>query len=137
LSGNRFSDASAPRGLGAAIWSQLFLRIAGSAGVLVIGSYFVALQDKGLPITSVLVGAVTGLVYLTELLLAPFAGALSDGRGRKRFLLAGPMLAAFAVLLPPLGFLASALPPMALVVGLLALSRLIEGWAAPPQYPQP
>jgi MFS family permease len=95
--------------------------------MLVIGSYFVELQDKGLPITSVLVGAVTGLVYLTELLLAPPAGALSDGRGRKRFLLAGPMLAALAVLLPPLGFLASALPPMALVVGLLALSRLIEG----------
>ena len=127
MSGNRFSDASVPRGLGAAIWSQLFLRIAGSAGVLVIGGYFVELQDKGLPITSVLVGALTGLVYLTELLLAPFAGALSDGRGRKRFLLAGPMLAAFAVLLPPLGFLASAMPPMALVVGLLALSRLIEG----------
>jgi MFS family permease len=121
------SEASTHRGLGAAIWSQLFLRIAGSAGVLVIGGYFVELQDKGLPITSVLVGVVTGLVYLTELLLAPSAGALSDKRGRKSFLLAGPLLAAFAVLLAPLGFLASALPPMALVVGLLALSRLIEG----------
>jgi len=127
LSGSVSSEASAHRGLGATIWSQLFLRIAGSAGVLVIGGYFVELQDKGMPITSVLVGAVTGLVYLTELLLAPPAGALSDGRGRKSFLLAGPLLAAFAVLLPPLGFLASALPPMALVVGLLALSRLIEG----------
>src|ERR671910_1341895 len=127
LSGTMSSVASAQQGLGAAIWSQLFLRIAGSAGVLVIGGYFVELQDKGLPITSVLVGVVTGLVYLTELLFAPPAGALSDGRGRKRFLLAGPMLAAFAVLLPPLGVLASTLPPMALVVGLLALSRLIEG----------
>jgi MFS family permease len=103
------------------------LRIAGSAGVLVIGGYFVELQDKGLPITSVLVGVVAGLVYLTELLLAPPAGALSDGRGRKSFLLAGPLLAAFAVLLPPLGFLTSVLPSMALVVGLLALSRLVEG----------
>ena len=103
------------------------MRIAGSAGVLVIGGYFVELQGMGLPITSVLVGVVAGLVYLTELLLAPPAGALSDGRGRKSFLLAGPLLAAFAVLLPPLGFLASALPTMALVVALLALSRLIEG----------
>ena len=68
--------------------------------MLVIGGYFVELQDKGLPITSVLVGAVTGLIYLTELLLAPPAGVLSDEHGRKRFLLAGPMLAAFAVLLP-------------------------------------
>src|SRR5215207_9346738 len=128
LSGNASPDGSAPRGLGAATWSQLFLRIAGSAGVLVIGGYFVELQDTGMPITSVLVGTVTGLVYLTELLLAPPAGALSDGlQGRKSFLLAGPLLAAFAVLLPPLGFLSSALPPMALVVALLALSRLIEG----------
>ena len=127
MSGTVSSVASAQRGLGAAIWSQLFLRIAGSAGVLVIGGYFVELQDRGLPITSVLVGVVAGLVYLTELLLAPPAGALSDERGRKCFLLAGPLLAAFAVLLPPLGFLISALPPMALVVGLLALSRLIEG----------
>jgi MFS family permease len=122
-----YSETSAHRGLGAAIWSQLLLRIAGSAGVLVIGGYFVELQDKGLPITSVLVGVVAGLVYLTELLLAPPAGALSDGRGRKSFLLAGPLLAAFAVLLPPLGFLTSVLPSMALVVGLLALSRLVEG----------
>ena len=127
MNGAASSERFTHRGLGAAIWSQLFLRIAGSAGVLVIGSYFVELQDKGLPITSVLVGAVTGLVYLTELLLAPPAGALSDGHGRKSFLLAGPLLAAFAVLLPPLGFLSSALPPMALVVGLLVLSRLIEG----------
>ena len=91
------------------------MRIAGSAGVFVIGGYFVELEDKGLPITSMLVGVVTGLIYLTELLLAPPAGALSDVRGRKSFLLAGPLLAAFAVLLPPLGFLASALPPMALM----------------------
>ena len=127
LSGSASFEPSTHRGLGAAIWGQLFLRLAGSAGVLVIGGYFVELQDKGLLITSVLVGVVTGLVYLTELLLAPPAGALSDGNGRKSFLLAGPLLAAFAVLLPPLGFLTSALPPMALVVGLLTLSRLIEG----------
>ncbi len=111
MNGIAASEASAHRGLAAAIWSQLFLRIAGSAGVLVIGDYFVELQDKGLPVTSVLVGVVTGLVYLTELLLGPPAGALSDGRGRKSFLLAGPVLAAFAVLLPPLGFWPRRYPP--------------------------
>ncbi len=127
LSGSVSSGAIARRGLGAAIWGQLFLRIAGSAGVLVIGSYFVELADKGFPITSVLVGVITSLVYLSELLLAPLGGVLSDRGGRKVFLLAGPLLAAFGVLLPPLGFLVSAAPHISVVIGLLALARLIEG----------
>ncbi len=52
------SEASIRRGLGVAILSQFFLRIAGSAGVLVIGGYIVEFQDRGMPITSVLVGNV-------------------------------------------------------------------------------
>ena len=40
------------RGLGAAIWSQLFLRAASSAGLLVIGSYLVELHDRGAGVTS-------------------------------------------------------------------------------------
>ena len=93
-------------GLGAVIWSQLFLRVASSAGLLVIGSYLVDLRDRGAGVTSLLVGVLTALVYVTELLVAPLAGALSDARGRKAFLLAGPALSALAVLLIPLGSLA-------------------------------
>ncbi len=114
-------------GLGAAIWSQLFLRVASSAGLLVIGSYFADLQSRGIPITSLLLGAVTALVYVTELLFAPLAGALSDARGRKLFLLAGPALAAVAVLLPPVSSLVATMPPLALVLSLVGASRLIEG----------
>jgi MFS family permease len=121
------APARDPRSLGAAIWSQLFLRVAASAGLLVIGSYFADLQRRGVPMTSLLLGLVTALVYVTELLFAPLAGALSDTRGRKRFLLAGPALAAVAVLLPPLGALAAAVPPLALVLALVGASRLIEG----------
>ncbi|GAC1358012.1 MAG: hypothetical protein NVSMB38_40850 [Ktedonobacteraceae bacterium] len=98
-----------------------------SAGLLVIGSYFVDLQAKGVPLTSILIGGVSSLVYLTELLFAPFAGWLSDARGRKGFLLLGPALAAFAVLLLPLGSLLTALPPLGLVLILVSVSRLIEG----------
>ncbi len=58
------------QGLGSAIWSQLFLRMGSSAGLLVIGSYFVDLQAKGVPLTSILIGGVSSLVYLTELLFA-------------------------------------------------------------------
>ena len=59
--------------LGAAIWSQFFVRIASSAGLLVIGSYFVDLQSRHVPITSLLVGIIAALVFLTELLFAPLA----------------------------------------------------------------
>jgi MFS family permease len=115
------------RGLGAAIWSQLFLRVASSAGLLVIGSYFADLQRRGVPLTSLLLGLVTALVYVTELLFAPLAGALSDALGRKLFLVAGPALAAIAVLLPPVGSLAATVPPLALVLALVGASRLLEG----------
>src|SRR5260370_31734669 len=119
-------------GLGAAIWSQLFLRVASSAGLLVIGSYFADLQSRGIPITSLLLGAVTALVYVTELLFAPLAGALSDARGRKLFLLAGPALAAVAVLLPPVSSLVATMPPLALVPSLVGPSRLNYGLGRPP-----
>ncbi len=59
------------------------------------------------------------------MLVAPLAGALSDARGRKAFLLAGPAIAALAVLLIPLGSLGAAFPPFALV--LVGAARLIEG----------
>jgi len=122
-------DGVGPRaqGLGAAIWSQLFLRAASSAGLLVIGSYLVELHDRGAGVTGLLVGILTALVYVTELLVAPLAGALSDARGRKVFLLAGPALSALAVLLIPLGSLGAALPPLALVLTLVGAARLVEG----------
>lgn len=115
------------RGLGATIWSQLFLRVASSAGLLVIGSYLVDLHDRGAGVTSLQVGILTALVYVTELLVAPLAGALSDAHGRKAFLLAGPAVSAGAVLLIPLGSLGAARPQLTLVLILVGASRLIEG----------
>ncbi len=41
--------------LGLTLWSQLFLRVTASAGVLVIGSYLLALHDRGEGVTSVTV----------------------------------------------------------------------------------
>lgn len=120
----------APKGTdraGLAIWSQLFLRIASSAGVLVLGAYFVSLRDRGGGINSLLLGGVSGLVYLTEVLLAPVGGWLGDRRGRKRFLLAGPVLSALAVLLIPLGVGTVALLPLGIILGLVGVARLVEG----------
>jgi MFS family permease len=119
--------ATPAAGLGAAIWSQLFLRVASTAGLLVIGSYLVALHDRWGDVTPLVVGAVTIIAALVEFTVAPLSGALSDRGGRKRFLLAGPALSMVAVLLPPLGGLGRALPPLGLALTLITCTRVVEG----------
>ncbi|GAC1397132.1 MAG: hypothetical protein NVSMB65_16160 [Chloroflexota bacterium] len=115
-------------GLGAAIWGQLLLRLAGSAGVLVLGSYLADLHDWGLHVTSGAVGLVTALSYVTELVFAPLAGALGDRWGRRKpFLMAGPALSAVGVLLIPLAALGSGRPSLTSVLLLAGVARLIEG----------
>lgn len=120
---------------GAVIWSQLLLRMASSAGILVIGGYFVYLRDQGQAVNSVLLGGVSALVYLPELLLAPVAGSFSDRRGRKLFLLGGPALSAVAVLLIPLGVTALTIPPVGIILGVVGIARLMEGLGAAASVP--
>lgn len=115
---------------GTVIWGQFLLRLASSAGVLVVGGYFVYLHDQGQPVSSLLLGGVSALVYVTELVLAPVAGSLSDRRGRRAFLVAGPALAAIAVLLIPLGVVSITALPIAVTVGIVVIARLIEGAGA-------
>jgi len=115
---------------GLVIWSQLFLRAASSAGVLVVGGYFVYLRDQGDAVNSVLLGGVSALVYVAEFLWAPLAGSLSDRRGRKFFLLSCPALSAAAVLLIPVGAATMVVLPVGIVVALVGLARLIEGVGA-------
>lgn len=113
-----------------AIWSQLFLRAGSSAGVLVVGGYFVYLRDHGTNVNSLLLGGLSGIVYVTELIGAPIAGSFSDRRGRRIFLLAGPALSAVAVLLIPLGSTDKALLTTGSIVGVVAAARLLEGVGA-------
>jgi len=113
-----------------AVWSQLFLRTASSPGVLVVGGYFVYLRDHGVTVNSLILGGLSALVYVTELLFAPLAGSLSDRRGRRSFLLAGLLLSAVAVLLIPLGSTDIAVLPAAVIVGLVGMARLLEGLGA-------
>jgi len=45
--------------------------MASSAGVLVVGGYFVYLHDHGDRVNSLLLGSLSAIVYVTELLFAP------------------------------------------------------------------
>lgn len=114
-------------GTGAVIWSQFLLRLASGAGVLVIGAYFVYLREHDMPVNSLILGAVSALVFVTELSFAPLAGSLSDRRGRRLFLVGGPVLAAIAVMLIPLGVSIETALPLGLIVGIVGVARLVEG----------
>jgi MFS family permease len=115
------------RGLGAVVVAQLLLRLGSAAGGLVIGSYFAALRAHGVPVTSLLVGVVSGLGFVTELVVAPLAGAGSDRYGRRRFVIVAPVLAAADVLLVPGASVLAAVPPLGLVALVVGVSRLVEG----------
>jgi MFS family permease len=121
------ASARVSRGLGVVILAQWLLRAGSAAGGLALGSYFATLQARGVPVTSMLVGVLSSLGFLSEVLGAPAAGAASDRRGRRPFLVVAPLLAAVGVLLVPSGSLLAVLPPLALVMLVIAVSRIVEG----------
>lgn len=130
----RMTSASSPlrqgRGAGAVIVAQLLLRTASAAGALVLGAYFVDLARDGAPVGALLLGALSGLSFLAELILAPIAGSASDRRGRRVFLIAAPLLAAAGILITPGASLVAAAPSIVLVVAIVGTSRLLDGAGA-------
>ena len=118
------------QGAGAVIVAQLLLRSASAAGALALGSYFVELSRAGAPVGALLLGLLSGLSFLAELVLAPVAGSASDRRGRRVFLVAAPLLAAVGILLVPGASLIAAVPSIALVVVIVGTSRLLDGAGA-------
>ncbi|WP_144833367.1 MFS transporter [Microbacterium sp. BH-3-3-3] len=128
------SSSSGPRvaasGSGAVIVAQLLLRTASAAGALALGSYFVDLSRQGTSVGALLLGILSAVSFLAELVLAPVAGSASDRRGRRVFLIAAPLLAAGGVLLTPGASVLAAVPPLALVVVIVGSSRLLDGAGA-------
>lgn len=109
------------------IIAQLLLRTASAAGALALGAYFVDLSRDGAPVGAVLLGLLSGLSFLAELILAPLAGSASDRRGRRVFLIAAPLLAAAGILLTPGASLLAAAPSIGLVVVIVGTARLLDG----------
>lgn len=126
----RSTGAGGVQGLGVVILAQLFLRIGSAAGALVVGSYFVDLSLHGVHVDSILLGVLSGLTYLTELVFAPFAGASSDRHGRRIFLVSAPFIGAAGILITPGASLWDAVPPLVLVIVAVVIARLVEGAGA-------
>lgn len=101
------------KGLRVAIGSSFVLRLAGASTGLMLAAYLrqVVRADANI------IGLLAAVFYSTELLLAPVFGALSDLRGRKPFLVLGPIAGAIAVQIHPL----------TTIIAFLAMGRLLEG----------
>ncbi|MEV8273558.1 MFS transporter [Microbacterium sp. NPDC077184] len=116
--------------MGAVLFSQLLQRVASAAGALALGAYFVDLAREGAPVGALLLGILSGLSFLAELIIAPIAGSASDRRGRRIFLIAAPLLAAAGILITPGASLVAAAPSIAIVVVIIGTSRLLDGVGA-------
>ncbi|HUP27220.1 MAG TPA: MFS transporter [Chloroflexia bacterium] len=106
-----------PQGLSAplmvVIGSSFLLRLAGGSTGLLIAVYL----KQVVRAEADQIGFLAAIFYLSELLLAPVFGALSDIRGRRFFLILGPLVGAIA--LP--------VYPITTVFVFLALGRMLEG----------
>lgn len=112
------------------IVSQLLLRTASAAGALIVGSYFVDLAHHGVGAGSMLLGILSGLSYVAELVFSPISGAISDRIGRRPFLVLAPLLAAAGALLTPGASVLSAAPPLILVAVVVSVARFVDGAGA-------
>lgn len=101
------------RGLRVAIGSSFVLRLAGASTGLLLTSYLRQVVHADANV----IGVLAAVFYATELILAPVFGALSDLRGRKPFLVLGPLIGAVAVQIHPL----------TTIIAILAIGRLLEG----------
>lgn len=99
------------------VLSTFLLRIANNACAFMVGIYL-ASKEVNAPLWTV--GIVITSFYITELTLSPIMGALSDKRGRKIFMLLGPII----------GIAAVQIHPLTTMVVIIMLGRLVEGLAA-------
>lgn len=110
------------------IASSFLLRIAGAATAIMLAAFLRQEFDA----QSDLIGILAALFYVTELLLAPVFGALSDLRGRRWLLVMGPLVGVVALPIYPISALASA---SILGVMILAVARLFEGLSTAAKVP--
>ncbi len=112
------------RALTAVIAGSFLLRSASSATGGMLAFFLAYLDQHRFPVSAVVVGFVAASFYATELIGAPLAGMGSDRLGRRLFMALGPFLGLVAVELTAILIL---LPHVTLLLGLLFLTRVLEG----------
>ena len=118
----------------ASIISTFLIRVASRVSFVVL-SFYVGKESESAALVVVVIEA----YYVTELLMAPLIGVLSDRKGRKRYMLYAPFTGAVASLIlattafifptPHLGGASIDLELVAVIV-LILTGRLIEGASA-------
>ena len=96
---------------------NFLLRAAAAAAGTLISLYLASLHQSGMPVRARVVGLAAMLFYSAELIGSPVLGLLSDLKGRKPFMLLGPLFGGVAV---QLIFLAPTIP-------LVLLARVFQG----------
>ncbi len=105
------------RSLMACLAGSFVLRSAAAAMGVMIQFYFEYIHQNVYPISNTVGGLIIGAFFAAELIGAPAFGAWSDRRGRKLFIILGPLF----------GFVAVQMTSMTTVVWLLLITRLLEG----------
>jgi len=101
----------------AVIVGSLILRIAAQAMGQMLQFYFATIDRNYYHISFTIRGLVIASFFITELFGSPLLGALSDRFGRKSFIILGPLFGAIAV----------QMTSMTMVLGILVVTRLLEG----------
>ncbi|HEX2916674.1 MAG TPA: MFS transporter [Chloroflexia bacterium] len=118
----------------ASIISTLLIRIASRTSFVVL-SFYVGKESESVALVVLVIEA----FYISELLLAPLVGVLSDRHGRKRYMLLAPLTGSLAALVLAIASFVFPAPPLrsfnlnfeliALLL-LVLVGRLLEGTAA-------
>jgi MFS family permease len=118
----------------ASIISTLLIRIAARTSFVIL-SFYIGKESESAALVVIIIEA----FYISELLVAPIVGSLSDRFGRKRYMMYAPIagaiaslvLCASAFIFPTPDLTASNFTPeLAAVMLLVLLGRLLEGTAA-------
>ncbi len=111
--------------LWAALSGNFFLRLANAATGIMLTLFLAHINKTEYEVSPLTVGLFSTAFYATELLLAPLMGAQSDRRGRRWFLLLGPLL----------GLVAVQLTAATTILWLLLITRLLEGLSSASSIP--
>jgi MFS family permease len=121
------------RSITAVLFGTFSLRFSTGLTGTMLGVYLAHLEEHGGPrISGLEVGLLTALYFLSELILSPPFGALSDRLGSHRVMQWGPVFGAVAVIMTAVTT-HSLLVPVLGAVGILVwlgVTRLLEGAAA-------